>query len=429
MNRSLAEFRRGWAVLAASSLGVAFGASPIPYNSLGPFTRPITEEFGWGRGEFQLAILWFTIAVVLVVPIVGALADRFGVRRMAILTLTLFGLSFAALALTPASIAVFYAMWFITGFAGGGSTPVTWTRAINGWFVDNRGLALAITLLGTGITAAFLPALTIWLIGHFGWRMAFVGISLLPLAIALPIAIAWFRDPPAHTAVTDGGVVAHRAESGVTLGAAVRNYRFWVLIASILLVATGIGGTITNLVPLLEDRGFQALDAGKIAGAVGVSIMFGRVFAGFMMDRFWAPGVVFPMLVLPAIACLLLMNHGIGAGAAVLAAVLVGFASGAETDLVAYLSARYFGLRHYGRIYGAQYAVFGFASGIAPPLFGFVHDKTGSYDAILITAAAAFGVGAALLLTMGKYPEFATGSGLRAASHEQRTTSGGPEAR
>ena len=76
MTRSFAEFRRGWAVLAASSLGVAFGASPIPYNSLGPFTRPITEEFGWGRGEFQLAILWYTVAVVLVVPMVGALADR-----------------------------------------------------------------------------------------------------------------------------------------------------------------------------------------------------------------------------------------------------------------------------------------------------------------------------------------------------------------
>ena len=406
MTRSYAEFRRGWAVLIASSLGVAFGASPIPYNSLGPFTRPITEELGWGRGEFQLAILWYTVAVVCVVPIVGALADRFGVRRMALLTLGLFGLAFAALSLTPASIMVFYVLWFIAGFAGGGSTPVTWTRAINGWFVENRGLALAITLLGTGITAAFLPTLTIWLIERFGWRWAFVGISLLPLAVALPIAIAWFRDPPSSSAATHGSQPGPRAEGGVTLGEAVRNYRFWVLILSILLVAPGIGGTITNLVPLLEDRGFAALDAGKIAGAVGVSIMVGRVFAGFMMDRFWAPGVVFPMLVLPAIACLLLMNHGIGAGTAILAAVLVGFASGAETDLVAYLSARYFGLKHYGRIYGAQYAVFGFASGIAPPLFGFVHDRTGSYDAILVTAAVAFGVGALLLLTMGRYPVF-----------------------
>lgn len=408
MTRSYSEFRLGWPVLVASSLGVAFGASPIPYNSLGPFTRPITEEFGWGRGEFQLAILWFTIAVVCVVPVIGALADRYGVRRMALLTLALFGMSFASLAFTPASIGVFYLLWFVTGLVGGGSTPVTWTRAINSWYVENRGLALAITLLGTGITAAFLPAIAIWLIGHFGWRRAFIGVSLLPLAVALPIAIAWFREPGDRARVAAGAAPAPRIESGVTLREAVRNYRFWVMIVSILLVATGIGGTITNLVPLLQDRGFTALDAGKIAGAVGISIMFGRVFAGFLMDRFWAPGVVFPMLVLPAIACLILMNHGLGASAAILAAALVGFASGAETDLVAYLSARYFGLRHYGRIYGAQYAVFGFASGIAPPLFGAVYDRTGSYDAILVTAAIAFGIGAALLLTMGKYPTFSS---------------------
>ncbi|MBV6422640.1 MAG: hypothetical protein NAOJABEB_00423 [Steroidobacteraceae bacterium] len=415
MTRSYAEFRRGWTVLAASSLGVAFGASPIPYNSLGPFTRPITEEFGWGRGEFQLAILWFTIAVVCVVPIVGALADRYGVRRLALLTLALFGLSFAALALSPASIGVFYLMWFMAGLLGGGSTPVTWTRAVNSWYVENRGLALAITLLGTGITAAFLPAMAIWLIEHFGWRWAFAGISLLPLAIALPVAIAWFREPDHRTASVDGTTPARHAEAGVTLREAVRNYRFWVMIVSILLVATGIGGTITNLVPLLQDRGFAALEAGQIAGAVGISIMFGRVLAGFLMDRFWAPGVALPMLLLPALACLILMNHGLGTSAAILAAVLVGFASGAETDLVAYLSARYFGLRHYGRIYGAQYAVFGFASGIAPPLFGKVYDATGSYDAILIAAAIAFGIGAALLLTMGRYPSFAPP--VRATGH------------
>lgn len=413
MISSGSEFRRGWRVLAASSLGVAFGASPIPYNSLGPFTLPIAEEFGWGRGDVQLAILWYTIAVVCVVPIVGALADRYGVRRLALLTLAAFGLGFAALALAPGVLVLFYAMWFLVGFVGGGSTPVTWTRAVNGWFVTNRGLALAITLLGTGITAAILPTLTIWLIEHFGWRRAFIGISLLPLAIALPIAIAWFRNAPGASAVaaqSGSGAArapAHAHEPGVTLREALRNYRFWVLILSILLVATGIGGTITNMVPLLQDRGFTAIEAGQTAGAIGISIIFGRVLAGFLMDRFWAPGVVFPMLVLPGIACLILMNHALAHGAALFAAVLVGFASGAETDLVAYLSARYFGLKHYGRIYGVQYAVFGFASGIAPALFGSVYDRTGSYDAILIAAAIAFGLGALLLLTMGRYPAFA----------------------
>ncbi|HNS28375.1 MAG TPA: MFS transporter [Steroidobacteraceae bacterium] len=405
MTPSQSEFRRGWTVLVASSLGVAFGASPIPYNSLGAFTLPIAEEFGWGRGDVQLGVLWYTIAVVCIVPLVGALADRFGVRRMALLTLAAFGVCFALIGLTPGSLVVFYGLWFFAGLLGGGSTPVTWTRAVNSWFVVNRGLALAITLLGTGITAAFLPTLTIWLIERFGWRWAYFGIALLPLAIALPIAIRWFREPP-EKAPAGGGGLARRDEPGFTLREALRNYRFWVMVVSILLVATGIGGTITNLVPLLVDRGFTPIEAGKTAGAIGVSIIFGRLFAGFLMDRFWAPGVVFPMLALPALACMILMGQNLGVGMATVAAVLVGFASGAETDLVAFMSARYFGLKHYGRIYGVQYAVFGFASGIAPALFGGMYDRTGSYDAILVIAAIAFGIGAMLMLTMGRYPVF-----------------------
>jgi len=404
MAASTSEFRRGWTVLVASSLGVAFGASPIPYNSLGPFTVPLTSEFGWGRGEMQLAVFWFTIAVVCIVPVVGGLADRFGVRRVALATLALFGVCFATLSLATASLAFFYLLWFITGLLGGGSTPVTWTRAVNGWFAKNRGLALAITLLGTGITAAFLPTFATWMIGEFGWRRAFIGVALLPLAVALPIAWLWFREPPQDVLAAQAADQS-QPQVGLTLREALATYRFWVMMLSVILVSLGIGGTITNLQPLLIDKGFTAANAAQIAGAIGVSIIVGRLLAGFLMDRFWAPAVVFPMLILPALACLLLIDPSLGYGSAVLAAALVGFASGAETDLVAYLSARYFGLRHYGKVYGVQYAAFGLASGIAPALFGRVFDSTGSYDPILYSAAAAFFIGAAVLLTMGRYPK------------------------
>jgi MFS transporter, OFA family, oxalate/formate antiporter len=90
----------------------------------------------------------------------------------------------------------------------------------------------------------------------------------------------------------------------------------------------------------------------------------------------------------------------------VLSAVLIGLAAGAETDLVAFLTARYFGLAHYGRIYGLQYSVFGFASGISPFLFGKVFDLYGTYRPILYVAAALFVFGAVALLSLGRYPRF-----------------------
>ena len=401
------EFRRGWPVLVAAGLGIAFGASPIPFNSIGAFIPHLEREFGWGRGDIQLAIFVFTVVVVVTVPIIGAMADRFGVRPVAIATLTLFGLTYAALALTPASIIGFYVLWGLMGLLGGGSTPVTWTRAINGWFDRNRGLALAVALMGTGVTATFLPRLSVWLIDHVGWRWAFVGISLLPLGVALPVVLIAFRDSP--NSRPRSSTERHEAPAppltGVTLGQAIRNYRFWVLALSILLVATGIGGTITNLQPLLIDKGFTAADAASVAGLIGISVVFGRLLAGWLIDRFWAPAVTFPMLVLPGVACMFLAMAEIPVALAGLAAIMIGLAAGAETDLVAYLTARYFGLAHYGSIYGVQYGAFGLASGFAPFLFGRVYDVAGTYNPILYLASAFFGVGALALLTLGAYPK------------------------
>ena len=65
-------------MLFAAALGTAFGASPLPFNSIGPFTKPLAEEFGWGRGDIQLALFCFTAAVVFTVPYIGGLADRIG---------------------------------------------------------------------------------------------------------------------------------------------------------------------------------------------------------------------------------------------------------------------------------------------------------------------------------------------------------------
>jgi MFS family permease len=401
MNPTSTEFRRGWTVLVAAAMGTALGASPIPFNSIGPFIKPLSAEFGWGRGDIQLALFVFTAAVVLIVPFIGGLADRHGVRKVAIGTLAAFGICFAALSLTPASLPVFYLMWFAVGALGGGSTPVSWTRAVNAWFVHNRGFALAITLLGTGVTAVFLPSYANWLIETVGWRKAYLGIAALPLLIALPIAIWLFREPASGEA-TDAVAAANR--TGVAVRQALRDYRFWVLALSVLCVSIGIGGSIANFQPLLIDRGFQPALAAKIAGVIGLSVIGGRLVAGYLMDRFWAPAVTLPMLALPAVACFLLAQSAVTPGMAVLSAALIGLAAGAETDLVAFLTARYFGLAHYGKLYGLQYSVFGFASGLAPFVFGKVFDTTGSYKPILYVAAVLFVLGALALLSMGRYP-------------------------
>jgi MFS transporter, OFA family, oxalate/formate antiporter len=397
------EFRRGWKVLIAAFLGVMCGASPLPFNVLGLLFAPLQADFGWSRGQISAGITVFGITASLMAPVFGWLADKYGVRPVAIWSLIAFALSFAALSFTPASLIGFYALWLVVGLVGIGSTPVTWSRAISLWFLERRGLALGIMLIGTSAAALVVPQLAVWSIAQFGWRQMFVVVAMLPLLVALPFAVALFREPrpeerPAAISTADGKV------AGMTFGEAARTRQFWILWASIFVIALAYGGAHIHMIPIVMDHGFDAKTAAGMMGVVGVGLLVGRVGVGFLLDRVWGPAVAFPVLCLPALACILLMGTATDIGLITFAAFLLGFAAGAESDLIAFLAARYFGMAHFGRIYGMLYMPFGLCSAISPLIYGIVRDRAGSYDPMLSAAAMLFVLGGALLLLMGRYP-------------------------
>jgi MFS family permease len=408
------EFRRGWKVLVAALLGTACGSSPIPFQTMGFFIAPLQQEFGWSLRDISLGVTIYGVLGALLAPVFGSMADRFGVRPVALLSTTAFGLAFGALSLTPDSLAGFYSIWFLIGLVGIGSTPITWSRAVNLWFFRHRGLALGLTLVGTSVAALVLPILTVTLIDNVGWRTSYALLALLPLGIALPVALAWFREPrpeerPAElvAATRDGGTTL----VGLTLAEAIRGPRFWLLVASIICVSFAYGGALVHMPQMLKGHGFSGEQTAVVMSLLGLSIFIGRIATGLLLDRFWAPLVVLPILCLPALSCMLLAGEAPTFPLAIVAGLLLGFSSGAETDLVAYLASRYFGMGHYGRIYGSLYMAFGIASAASPAVYGAVRDSTGSYDPILFVAVAMFVAGGLLLLTLGRYPDFATQGG------------------
>jgi hypothetical protein len=77
---------------------------------------------------------------------------------------------------------------------------------------------------------------------------------------------------------------------------------------------------------------------------------------------------------------------------------------GSEYDLIAFMTARYFGIRSYSAIYGVLYGFFTLGSGFAPSIFGHSFDVSGTYAHVLHAAAGLTFFGALLLLTLGRYP-------------------------
>ena len=399
---SVGEFRRGWPVLLVATFGIGFGISPVPFNVMGHIAGPLQAEFGWSRGQVMGAISVLGLSVTVLAPFFGAAVDRFGVRRIGIAALIGFAASWAAVTLTTGNILVFYALWGLMAVLGGASIPVSWTRAVNAWFDRHKGLALAIALMGSGISALIINNAAPVLIAQYGWRAAVLASAALPVLVALPLAVFLLRDrPPAR----ETGVGAPLPETGLELRAAVRQPRFAFMFLAFLLVALAFAGLHANYVPLLLDEGFSAAQAGGITGLIGISVIVGRLGAGFLLDRFWAPLVAFPLFVAPAIACLILAGGSIGLPLAMLTAILIGLAAGVESDLIAYLSARYFGLKNYGRIYGIMYMAFAIGSSTSPALYGVSYDLFGSYRVALLAAAGLFCLGALLLLLIGRYPQ------------------------
>lgn len=193
--------------------------------------------------------------------------------------------------------------------------------------------------------------------------------------------------------------------TGMDLRASLKTSQFWIIAFSFLFFSTSISGFIASFIPMLTDGGLTRTDAASMAGSIGISVLVGRVVTGFLLDHVRASVLSTVVMALPAIGCLLWGLGVAGPSGALLAAIFVGLAGGAEFDLVAYMTSRYFGLRHYGKLYGILFSSVIAGAAIGPLMFGFGFDLFGSYAPVLITAAALFVVGGVSQLFLGRYPD------------------------
>ncbi len=401
MRESSNEFREGWRVVLASTLGVGIGVTGAPFFTLGIFMGPLAARFGWSRAALSAAALCLQLGYVVMSPFVGRLIDRIGARKLALTALAGLAVGFCLMTQIGPGIASFYVFLLIFALLGCGTTPVVWSYAVNTWFQKNRGFALSLTLAGTGVASMVAPIAVNGLIAAYGWQAGYLGLAAFTVFVVIPVVWLFFRQKPAP------GPKAIVRHAGLTLIEARRNIRFWQLLAGIGCVSLGTGCLIVHLVPLLTDAGLSRGSAAQIAGLMGFAIIGGRLSVGGFVDRLHGPYVAAVYLLFPVLGCLILATTTITAGVAVIAVLMIGLAAGAEVDLIAYLISRYFGLKAYGAIYGWLLVPFGLGAGFGPLLSGWMYDRHGNYMPTLYGAALVFALGAALIGTLGRYPVFA----------------------
>ncbi|MCA9267558.1 MAG: MFS transporter, partial [Planctomycetales bacterium] len=375
------------------------------------FVVPLTAAFGWSRGDAAGAASFLLIGTAITAPIIGTLIDRFGAKRVAVISMTLLAIGYGLLTQLSGNLAMFYVMWLCMSLAGGGTTPVVWTQAINLWFDKGRGLALGIALAGAGVAGVFSPRLTTALIESYGWQGGYLGIGIMLIVIAVPVIAFLFNDHAPHdhalgpetAALTPS--VAH-VRGGMTFQESYRTLEYWKIAIGFFFVSAIIAGIIINLVPLLIDRGLSAVAASEIAGVLGIAVLIGRVGVGYVIDHFHAPAVTRLLLIGTAIGCFLLSLNDAPTWFALVAVLSLGLAAAAEIDLVAYLVSRFFGMKAYGKIYGSQLSIFYAGAATGPLAVGKTYDLFGSYLPALYAATGILIVGGLVVGSLGKPREF-----------------------
>lgn len=387
-------------------LGVAANASML--YAFGALMIPLQTAFGWSRGDLQAAVSFLFGGAVIAAQLVGWLNLRYGMRRVTLISLVALSLVFALMTLMGRSIWWLYVMFTLLPIAGMGTIHITWSHLVNLWYDRNRGLALALMLSGTGLSAVFIPSSVTWVIERWNWQAAFVLLALLPVVLVLPLALRWMETPRQRRATQEAAAAAPLLEVlGMPFGQALRSGKFWALNLALAVFVGAMVSMVSNTVPLLRDKGLSAADASHIFAGFGLSLIGGRVIVGYLIDRLWAPGVAAVALTMPALGCLLLATSSVDQPAyLVLATVLVGIGTGAEFDIAAYLVSRYFGMRAYGRLFGVHVSLITISSALAPWLFGLLYTSTGSYAAMLTICGSIFLIGPLLLLPLGRYPNF-----------------------
>jgi MFS family permease len=399
------EWRTGWPAVCAGLLGA--GAAQIHFASIGVFIRPMTQALGWGSSTVTLGIFICSIVAVPGIPLVGLLAQKIGVRRIVLVGLPVFFLAFASLGLLSHNRTEWVIGWVFVALASVLSKANLWMLWVAQRFDAARGMAFALVMVGAGILAIFVPIVSQLSIESFGWRATFPLLAAAMAALSIPACIVGFRlCPPAAGESTKAPRDAKLELPGMLIQEAIRRRSFWQICVIAFLIGAGLVSLQIHLVPMFEDRGLSARTAAVAAGVFGGATLAGRFIVGGLLDRFSANLIGMVNLLLPALACILYLAIPIGYTSGMLVTVLLGFGVGAEGDVLGYITAKYFGVRSFGTIFGAMTALFALGAGVGPFGMSLLRDHLGSYSGIVLLLFCALLICSVLFVTLGSYPTF-----------------------
>ena len=395
-----AEFSSHWRALVGTALGIGAGvALSIYLNSL--FLPHLSREFGWTDEQFALtgvAALGATLGVL----ISGRMADRFGVRRVALVGVVGLPLVWIAFTQLTGDIRHYYALFTLKMLIGTTTTSVIYARVTAERFMAARGLALALAIGGAPVIGGLAAPVVSLVIDAGGWRTGYLFLAGLSAVLG---AAGWFM-LPRDRGPGFGGVTPAFATTGRVYAVLARAPVLWLLVAAMLLCNLPALMISLQTKPMLLSLGVPGEAAAWLVSVYAAGVLAGRLACGLALDHFPAHRVAAVAMGLPAFGLLLLASQPDALWLVALAMALLGLSQGAEGDIVAYLVARQFTFELFGTVAGIITAAIGIAAAFGGVLLSGMLGEGGGYVGFLTLCAMTVAIGAGLFLLAGR-PRFA----------------------
>lgn len=384
-------------IILGAGLGMFLNIGPVLLFTFGLFIAPISRQTGWSTVSLAAAIGPAMLLTAVLQPAIGFLVDRYGVRRVSLLSLLMFGGSLIALGVLPESERTFAIFLCVATCFGAAQTPLPYSCLVSCWFDKHRGLALGVALAFSGLGVTVWPHVASELIVASDWRDAYAGMGIIVLALG-GVAAYLIKDVPRQRLV--GVTEAQLPADGMTMRESLRRRTFWLLIGVAFSISAIITGASMHLPSMLVAHGASLRGAASAASIVGVSSIMSRLLIGVALDRIFAPLIAFVVFLAPALGCMLLVDAH--AAAIIPAAALLGVGLGAEADVLAYVASRVFGVKCFGAIYGVLMVVFLMGTSAGPALFARALSGHDGYHTALLLSATIGAVAACLMLMVKK---------------------------
>lgn len=390
------ELLVNWRALLGATIGLAAGFSASNYvtSIMAPH---MIAEFGWSRAEFA-SVGSLSLLTTPFLPIAGRLSDVLGVRRTALIGVIALPLAYFALSAQSGDIRIYIALFVAQAIICITSTATVLTRIVVQYILKARGLALAIAVSGPALTGVLLAPLLNDFVAAHGWRQGYLVAAIFAAAFGV---VALLILPPERR-VTTIATVARPGRARDDYPVIFKTPAFWFMGSALLLCNLPIVIALTQLNLILVEKGATAAQVSTMISAFAGGTLVGRFIAGAALDRFPAHIVAAIGMGLPCIGLFLLASDLHTPAVLAAAVLLIGFAFGAEGDLIGYLVVRIFGVRIYGSVLGLMTAITSLSASLGALLVGLTLSITDTYVLFLKISGTAVLIGSFLFLLLRK---------------------------